>query len=185
VKRISPAVIARIAGLFYLLTFVSGILALVVRGSVAVSGGLVAGACYVVVTLLFYVLFKPVSRTLSSVAAAISLAGIVVGPLRLTSINPLVFFGCYCLLIGYLIFTSTYLPRFLGVLMAIAGVGWLTFLSAPLARALSPFVFGPGLLGEGALTLWLLVKGVDVAKWQQRADAADLPVGRAAVSVRR
>jgi hypothetical protein len=92
--RISPAVIARIAGVFYLLTFVSGVVALVVRGTVGVSGGLVAGACYVVVTLLFYVLFKPVSRTLSLLAAAISLAGIVVGPLRLTAISPLVFFGC-------------------------------------------------------------------------------------------
>jgi len=159
--RMSPAVIARIAGVFYLLTFVSGVVALVVRGTVAVSGGLVAAACYVAVTLLFYVLFKPVSRTVSLLAAAISLAGIVVGPLRLTTISPLVFFGAYCLLIGWLIFTSTYLPRFLGVLMAIAGLGWLTFLSPPLARALSPWVYGPGLLGEGALTLWLLVKGVD------------------------
>jgi hypothetical protein len=159
--RTSPAVIARIAGVFYLLTFVSGVVALVVRGTVGVSGGLVAAACYVVVTLLFYVLFKPVSHALSLLAAAISLAGIVVGPLRLTPISPLVFFGCYCLLIGWLIFTSTYLPRFLGVLMAIAGLGWLTFLSPPLARALSPWVYGPGLLGEGALTAWLLVNGVD------------------------
>jgi uncharacterized protein DUF4386 len=182
VKRVSPAIVARIAGVFYLLTFVSGIVALVVRGSVGVSGGLVAAACYVVVTLLFYVLFKPVSHALSLLAAAISLAGIVVGPLRLTPVNPLVFFGCYCLLVGYLVFTSTYLPRFLGVLMAIAGLGWLTFLSPPLARALSPFVYGPGLLGEGALTLWLLAKGVDVANWQQRANAADSSMGRAVAS---
>ena len=110
-------------------------------------------------TLLFYVLFKPVSRTLSALAAAISLAGVVAGPLRVAPLHPLVFFGCYCLLIGYLIITSAYL-RFLGVLMAIAGLGWLTFLWPPLARALSPFVYGPGLLGEGALTLWLLVNGV-------------------------
>jgi hypothetical protein len=162
--RTSPAVIARIAGVFYLLTFVSGVVALVVRGTVGVSGGLVAAACYVVVTLLFYVLFKPVSHALSLLAAAISLAGIVVGPLRLAPISPLVFFGCYCLLIGWLIFTSTYLPRFLGVLMAIAGLGWLTFLSPPLARALSPWVYGPGLLGEGALTVWLLVNGVDAKR---------------------
>jgi hypothetical protein len=159
-SQISPAVIARISGVFYLLTFVSGVIALVVRGTVGVSGGLVAGACYVVVTMLFYVLFTPVSRTLSLFAAAISLVGIVVGPLRSTRISPLVFFGCYCLLIAWLIFMSTYLPRFLGVLMAIAGLGWLTFLSPPLARALSPWVYGPGLLGEGALTAWLLVKDV-------------------------
>lgn len=170
--RVSPAAIARIAGVFYLLTFVSGIAALVVRGRVGVSGGLVAAACYVVVTLLFYVLFKPVSRTLSLLAAAISLAGIVVGPLRLTPISPLVFFGCYCLLIGWLIFTSTFLPRFLGVLMAIAGLGWLTFLSPALARALSPWVYGPGLLGEGALTVWLLVKGVGAATGSRKPQAS-------------
>lgn len=182
--RASLAVTARIAGVFYLFTFVSGIIALVVRSRVGVSAGLVAAACYVVVTLLFYVLFKPVSDRLSALAAAISLAGVVDGPLRLTPIHPLVFFGCYCLLIGYLIFTSTYLPRFLGVLMAIAGLGWLTFLSPPLARALSPGVYGPGLLGEGALTLWLLVKGVDVPMQRQRADTADAPVGSAAASRR-
>lgn len=183
-NRTSPGLIARIAGVFYLLTFVSGIVALVVRGRVGVSAGLVAAACYVVVTLLFYVLFKPVSQTLSVLAVAISLAGVVVGPLGVTSIHPLVFFGCYCLLIGYLIFTSTYLPRFLGVLMAIAGLGWLTFLSPPLARALSPAVYGPGLLGEGALTVWLLVKGVDIPMWRQRAEAADSQVGPAAASRR-
>jgi hypothetical protein len=51
----------------------------------------------------------------------------------------IVFFGFYCLLIGYLIFRSTFLPRILGVLMAFAGLGWLTFLSPPLANYLSPY----------------------------------------------
>jgi Domain of unknown function (DUF4386) len=50
----------------------------------------------------------------------------------------LVFFGFYCLLIGYLVFRSTFLPRILGVLMAFAGLGWLTFLSPPLASSLDP-----------------------------------------------
>ena len=43
-----------------------------------------------------------------------------------TTILSLVFFGCYCLLIGYLVFRSNFLPRVLGVLMALGGVGWLT-----------------------------------------------------------
>ena len=111
-------------------------------------------------TLIFYLMFKPVNRSLSLLAALVSLAGIVVGPLRLTSVNPLVFFGFYCLLIGYLIFKSSFLPRPLGVLMAFAGLGWLIFLSPPLANRLSPYVFAPGIIGEGALTLWLLTKGV-------------------------
>jgi hypothetical protein len=54
-------------------------------------------------------------------------------------ISSLVFFGPYCLLIGYLIFRSTFLPRILGVLMALAGLGWLIFLS-PLAIYLSTYL---------------------------------------------
>jgi hypothetical protein len=87
-------------------------------------------------------------------------------------INPLVFFGAYCLLIGYLIFRSTFLPRILGVLMAFGGLGWLTFLSAPLANYLSPYNMAPGVLGELALTLWLLVKGVNEERWKEQARRA-------------
>jgi hypothetical protein len=161
---------ARIAGVFYLLVFVTGGLALVDRGGVGSASGLVAGLFYVAVTLLFYDLFKPVNRPLSLLAAAVSLVGIAVGPVL--KVNPLPFFGIYCLLIGYLIFKSTFLPRTLGVLMAIAGLGWLTFLSPPLSNALSPYIFAPGLLGEGVLTVWLLVFGVDVPRSEKRVNAA-------------
>jgi hypothetical protein len=84
----------------------------------------------------------------------------------------LVFFGFYCLLIGYLIFRSAFLPRILGVLMAIAGLDWLTFLSPPLAKYLSPYIVALGLLGEGSLCLWLLVIGVNVQRWKEQASAA-------------
>jgi len=80
-----------------------------------------------------------------------------------------VFFGVYCLLIGYLIFKSAFLPRILGVLMAFAGLGWLTFLSAPLANYLSPYIQILGVFAEGSLMLWLLVMGVNVAKWEEKA----------------
>jgi hypothetical protein len=82
-----------------------------------------------------------------------------------------VFFGFYCLLIGYLIFRSTFLPRILGVLMAIAGLGWLTFLSPALTHALSPYILAAG-LGEVSLTLWLLVAGVNAERWKEQAGAA-------------
>jgi Domain of unknown function (DUF4386) len=80
-----------------------------------------------------------------------------------------VFFGVYCLLIGYLIFKSAFLPRILGVLMAFAGLGWLIFLSPPLANYLSPYIQVLGVFAEGSLMLWLLVMGVNVAKWEEKA----------------
>ena len=170
----SPRLKARIAGPFYLLTFLTGGAALFVRGRLGFAAGLIAGACYIAVTLLFYAIFKPVNRNLSLLAAFFSLAGCAIGflsPFHLAPfhVNPLVFFGFYCLLIGYLIFKSAFLPRILGVLMAFAGLGWLTFLSPQLANHLSPYVFAPGLLGEGALTLWLLVIGVNQQRWKQQA----------------
>ena len=79
------------------------------------------------------------------------------------------FFGVYCALIGYPIPKSTFLPHALGVLMVIAGCAWLTFLSRPLAHALSPFIFLPGLLGEGSLTVWLLVMSVNAQHWNEQA----------------
>jgi hypothetical protein len=82
------------------------------------------------------------------------------------------FFGVYCLLIGYLIFKSFFLPRILGVLMALAGLGWLTFLSPPLANHLSPYNLVLGFLAELSLMLWLLVMGVNVQRWQEQAGAA-------------
>jgi hypothetical protein len=80
----------------------------------------------------------------------------------------LVFFGLHCLGVGYLIFRSTFLPRIIGVLMMLAGVGWLTFLSPPLASSLAPFNMIPGGVGELSLTVWLLVKGVNVQRWTEQ-----------------
>src|SRR5438552_11215247 len=96
IAEASPLFKARIAGVFYLLVFLTGGLALFVRGRLGSAAGLVAGACYIAVTLLFYGIFKPVNRNLSLLAAFISLLGIIIGPLSLfvhaaSNINPLVF----------------------------------------------------------------------------------------------
>jgi hypothetical protein len=83
----------------------------------------------------------------------------------------LVFFGLFNLLIGYLIFKSTFLPRILGVLMALSGLGWLTFLSPSLANRLLAYIEVLGIIAEASLMLWLLVKGVKIERWREQASA--------------
>jgi hypothetical protein len=87
----------------------------------------------------------------------------------------LVFFGFHCLLISYLIFRSAFLPRTLGILMALAGLGWLAYLWPPFANSLSPYILMPGAFGEGSLTLWLLVVGVNAQQWNKQAGAMEEP----------
>jgi len=83
----------------------------------------------------------------------------------------LVFFGLWCALIGYLIARSTFLPRTIGVLYALAGLGYLTLLYVPLANYLYPYNLALAGPGEISLLLWLLVKGVNVGKWKETAGA--------------
>ena len=155
----------RLAGLFYLGTFATGIVALAAGTGMAAANA-IATVCYVGVTALFYVIFRRVNPVLSAVAAVFSLAGCAVSALMAfhvpAPINPLALFGCYCILIGYLVAASTFMPRLLGIAMAIGGVSWLTFGVPAVARALVPFNYAPGILAEGALTAWLLVKGARV-----------------------
>jgi hypothetical protein len=73
----------------------------------------------------------------------------------------MVFFGVYCMLIGYLIVRSSFLPRALGVAVVFAGIGWFTLIVPPFATSLLPYLGLPGLIGEGSLMLWLLFAGVD------------------------
>ena len=184
---------ARMTGVVYLLYFLTAILAefLVGRKFVAygIATNLIATVFYVVLTLLFYGMFKPVNRSLSLLAALFSLAGCVVMALALfphasLPISPLLFFGPYCLLIGYLIFRSTFLPPILGVLMALAGLGWLAFLSPTLAHYLSLGIEILGVVAEASLMLWLIVKGVNVQRWKEPANAAWNPSIDASARVR-
>jgi hypothetical protein len=204
-----PASMGRVAGIVYLLYFVTAILAqsllskspakrsaraallecnegarrtlcglasrnFVVYGN---AGNLVAYGLYVLLTLLFYYLFQPVNRSVSLLAALFSLLGCAIGVLDFfhfaaLEINPLWGFGFYCLLIGYLILRSTFLPRLLGWLMAFAGLGWLAFLAPPIAKYLSPYIEALGILAEASLMLWLIFRGVNVQRLNEQTASA-------------
>lgn len=181
--------LARVAGVYYLLIFIA-----------APSGAatatplrmLVTMACDTGVAIIFYVLLKPVSRNLSLMALIFRLIFVAImtldslyyfGALDLVyrdrsaqTFNAiyslaLVPFGVHCLLVGYLIYRSTLLPRILGVLMILAGLGYVTFVSPWLVHQAYPYMLIPGVLGEGLLTLWLLIGGADGGRLLQRTDA--------------
>ena len=81
----------------------------------------------------------------------------------------LVFFGFWCVLIGWLIFRSTFIPRILGVLEAAAGLCWITFVWPPLGHSLSPYNQILSAPGEISLMLWLLIMGVNSQRWKEQA----------------
>ncbi len=235
-KRIgetSPRLKARIAGVVYLLFFLTAISVAFFMGKLVVSGdaattahnilthepffrltlltNLVSIACYIALAALLYHLFKPVNRSLSLVAAFLSLGGcgmlivgsfcqvvplVVLGGSKYLSVFnaqqlqalaymflgftdqatnlSLVFFGPFDFLIGYLIFRSTFLPRILGVLMMLAGLGWLAFLAPPVANHLSLYIESFGILAEALLMLWLVVMGVNAERWKEQVSAAGM-----------
>jgi Domain of unknown function (DUF4386) len=79
----------------------------------------------------------------------------------------LAFFGFSTVMNGYLILNSNFLPRILGVLSMIGGLGWLSFLYLPLGNQLFLYVLLIGLIGSTVQILWLLAKGVDIEKWNE------------------
>jgi len=177
ISQASPRFKARVTGTVYLLYFVTAISAelLVGRGqsTYGLAANLISAAFYVTLTVLFYYLFKPVNGILSLLAAIISLAGCSVTILNLfhlaTQVSPLLFFGPYCLLLGYLILRSTFLPWILGALMVLAGLGWLTFLILPPTSHVSRYIEVLGIVAEGLLMLWLLTLGVNPQRWREQA----------------
>jgi hypothetical protein len=169
---------ARLTGGVYLIYFLTAILAQILVSRKLVMAGdavnLIAYAFYVALTLLLYVLFRPVSRSISLVAAVFSLAGCVMGVLDVfhrapAGVSALWFFGPYCVLLGYLILRSRFLPRVIGVVMVLAGMGWLGYLWPPVQQHLALVIEGLGVLAEASLMLWLLVKGVDKERWVEQA----------------
>lgn len=82
------------------------------------------------------------------------------------------YYGLSWIFRSYLIWESGYLPKFIGVLMAIGGIGFvvknfLLILAPAYASDVFLMLMFPGGL---AMTIWLLVKGVDVAKWNAKAN---------------
>lgn len=92
----------------------------------------------------------------------------------------LIFFGCVCLVEGYLIRTSRFLPRVIGWLMQVAGACYLinsfALVVAPAFEArLFPAILVPCLVAELSFALWLAIKGVNVVEWKRRAGMATAP----------
>lgn len=165
---------------------------------------------------VLYVLFRPVSRSLSLGASLARVAeGVVMAAGNLfTSILTLValggagyltvfgeeqrnalalffqeaneyvvlvwglFFALSLLLTGILVYRSGFFPRFAGVLLVLAGIGYFaqsygTIVAPGVAGPLETVVLVLAVPGELVFALWLLVKGVDADAWYARADAAD------------
>jgi hypothetical protein len=82
-----------------------------------------------------------------------------------------VYFGLQILSVGYLIARSRFIPRAIGVLLVLGGLGFLitsvtNVMSPVLGDRVAPLLLPIVLLGEGSLALWLLLKGVDVERWR-------------------
>ncbi len=91
----------------------------------------------------------------------------------------LAFFGFWLIVTGYLVFRSGFLPRIIGALLVVDGLGWSLFLSPALGISLFPLIAAGSGLGELPLIAWLLIRGVDVGKYKKRAAAFELVPERA------
>ena len=232
----SPRLKARIAGACWLLCIVAGMVGFIAGGPLIVANdaaatatnilaneslfrfgfaaNLISGLSYVGVTVFMYYVLKPVSRSLSLLAAFFGLAGVAIGGVAwVSNLVPLtllhgdqylsaltasqlqalslaalklqthvffigmVFFGIQCISIGYLVARSSFLPRILGVLLGLGGTCYVIASFAnfllPLGARLIPFVVPVALIGEGSLTVWLLIKGLNEQRWYEQANAAE------------
>ena len=172
---------------------------------------LIEAACDIGLSLLFYVLLKPVSGPVALAAAFFGLVSTalyavaeifyfapvvllssasftkafspeqvnaaVAVSLRLFSRVGMIFVALYGIasaLRGWLIARSTYLPKAIGILLALAGLGFiakgLTLVMTP--RYSSDLLLAPMFVAGLSLMLWLIVRGVDVRKWEAATAAA-------------
>jgi hypothetical protein len=233
-----PLVSARLAGVLYLVVIACGLFAeIVVRSRLVVAGDaqataanvvdsqllfrlgfaadLVVFLCDVALAIVLYFLFRPVSRTLSLLAAAFRLTQTAIIGLNLLNmfgailileeadyLGPLdegqrealamlmldthrygytlglAFFGVGTLIVGYLAFRSSIVPRALGVLLGLAGIGYLAdsaafFLVPGYDGSVSPVLLAPALVGEVWFAFWLLLKGRRLETAARIADVRD------------
>jgi hypothetical protein len=229
----SPQFYARIAGVLYLINIACGIFGeifvrahLVIAGDAlatahsimaseflfrcGVAGDLIMHITDVPMTVIFYVLLKPVSKDLSLLAALFGLLQTAIlcanklnliavllllgGSNYLKAFDPnqlhalaslsltlheygfgvgLIFFGMSCLVTAYLMFRSGYFPKFLGILQGVAGLCYLVnsfaqLLLPSLQEKMIPAILLPAFIGELSTCLWLIVKGVNISKWDER-----------------
>jgi hypothetical protein len=82
----------------------------------------------------------------------------------------LIFFGFTCLINGYLVFKSDYLPKTIGVMLQIAGLCYLlnSFIVLLAPKSASILFMMPCLVAELSFSLWLIVKAVNVTKWEAK-----------------
>ena len=165
----SRQTLARVAALFYALNFVLGTVAFSWaregRAGDAAQMTLFAAIDYAVVAALLGKLFEPAGRAMSWTVAAIGLCGCALSAgdalgWFATPVNPLAIFGLYCLGLGTLVARSAMMPRWIGVLLMLGGLSWLTFAVPSFSRQLVPYNIGPGFIAELVFTLWLLIFGV-------------------------
>ncbi len=232
--QVSPQTYARIGGVLYLIIIACGLFAeAFVRDRLIVSADATATAknilahewlfrigiaadlttflFAVALTLILYVLLKPVNKNLALLMVFFNLVQDAIGginalntyrPLQLLGgadylkvFSPeqlqamallslkahavgfgiaLMFFGCSCLALGYLIFKSGFFPKLLGILMAVTGACYLidsfaVILSPPVASMVFLVLMLPAFIGEVSFALWLTVKGVNVPQWHEKA----------------
>lgn len=234
VIELSPQIYARIGGVLYLIIIVAGIFAeilgidpLIVSGDVTATAANIMSheslvriaaavhqmwlVCAVALTLILYLLLRPVSKSLALLATFFNLVSISIEAVSTVSLfvalfflggadylkafkpdqlhalayladklynygfgTSLVFFGCCLFVYGYLIYRSGYFPKTLGVLLIIASLSYLTNsfvleLAPAFANRIFPILV-LGFIGETSFCLWLIVKGVNVQKWEEKAN---------------
>ena len=238
VNELSPSVYARIAGVLYLIITIAAIFAhfvipeqFIVPGDAAatavniatseslfrigvVGSELIVLLSEIMLSVVLYVLLKPVNKTLSLVAAVSRLAMTTIHGLNLLNyyfvlqlltggdyltvfgqeqVNALVtlfldahsigftigiaFLVPHVLILGYLIYQSGYFPKLLGILFIAAGVGYLFdttgLLLVPGYTTTPDLIAMVIAIAEIAFPIWLLVKGVNSDRWQNRALAIE------------